>query len=53
MNVELYIGEAQDRTNYKSEAYLKVNSCGSQSNGGRAFATLRSAGRVDYHILLL
>ncbi len=51
--MELYIGEAQDRTNYKSEAYLKVNSCGSQSNGGRAFATLRSAGRVDYHILYI
>lgn len=43
--------EAQDRTNFPSAAYLKVNSCGSQHNRGCAFTTLRAAGRVDYHIL--
>lgn len=45
--------QTQDQTNFLSDAYLKVNSCGLQQNRGLAYTTLRADGRVDYHILYI
>lgn len=42
---------SRDKTNFSSREYLHLNSCGTQSSRGRAFTTLRPAGRVDYHVL--
>ena len=41
----------KDTTNFTSEKYLQINSCGFQEAVKTDYKVLRSAGRVDYHLL--
>ena len=45
-------GDRNDRTNFTSDRYLKINNCGSQSPLSD-YTVTRSAGRLDYHILMV
>lgn len=47
------IREARDKTNFKSNKYFKINSCGVQNYSGKTYPILRSRGRIDYHILYM
>ena len=48
----LYSG-INDKTNFKSERYISINSCNIQHSGGRSYTVLRKEGRLDYHILYI
>ena len=56
MAISTYHGAA-DTTNFASDAYLQINSCGrnyyTQRGDVTEFCTVRPQGRVDYHILLV
>ena len=41
----------KDTTNFTSEKYLRINSCGFQEAVKTDYKVLRPAGRVDYHLL--
>ena len=41
----------KDTTNFTSEKYLRINSCGFQETVKMDYKVLRPAGRVDYHLL--
>lgn len=45
-------GNVYDRTNFTTDAYLKINNCGFQSTS-LPFTVVRKKGRKDYHILLI
>ena len=45
------IKEFNDLTNFTSDKYLQINSCGFQSHGSSRITVLRSNGRKDYHFL--
>lgn len=45
------IMEFHDKTNFKSNKYFHINSCGKQKTFGYTYPLLRSHGRIDYHIL--
>ena len=45
-------GNVRDRTNFKTEKYLKINSCGFQ-HMPLPCTVMRKKGRVDYQILLI
>ena len=47
----LYNGTLKDKTNFKSERYISINSCNIQHGSGHSYTVLRDRGRVDYHIL--
>ena len=49
MNYLIYDGETNDRTNWKSETFLAVNSCGVHVES--RVRTIREKGRVDWHLL--
>ena len=40
-------------TNFPSEEYFHINSCGMQTNHKQHFTILRQEGRVDFHILYI
>lgn len=48
-----YNGDIQDSTNFSSQSYLHVNSCGIQSCHNGEQVSFRQNGRVDYHIIYL
>lgn len=50
--MRIHDGNSMDRTDFSSDQYIKINSCGFQNmkNGCRI---IRENGRQDYHILLL
>ena len=48
----IWDGSVSDTTNFSTEDFLKVNSCGFQNNLGN-YRVIRENGRVDYHILFL
>ncbi len=41
----------QDRTNFTSDDFIHLNSCGFSVGSGASFVTYRPNGRVDWHIL--
>lgn len=45
--------EFNDKTNFKSNKYFHINSCGKQNHSGYAYPLLRSHGRIDYQILYI
>ena len=45
-------GSKKDTTNYSTDKYLQINSCGFQ-NASSGYTTVRKKGRLDYHILLI
>lgn len=45
------IEEFHDRTNFESDKYLHINSCGFQHYSSSKVTVLRSKGRKDYHFL--
>ena len=47
------IKEFQDLTNFTSDKYLHINSCGFQNYGSSRMPVLRSKGRKDYHFLYI
>lgn len=47
----LYNGTIEDKTNFKSERYISINSCNMQHVNGNSYTVLREKGRLDYHIL--
>ena len=47
------IKDFKDITNFKSDAYFRINSCGKQNHRGDGYPVLRSHGRVDCHILYI
>ena len=48
----LYDGSIRDKTNFVSDNFLKMNSCGFE-NPIPGYTVVRKFGRKDYHILLL
>lgn len=50
--MKTYDGEKYDLTNFKTDKYLKVNSCGFQ-NAPKNYTVIRKRGRLDYHLLLI
>ncbi len=48
----IYDGDKNDSTNFKTDKYLKINSCSFQ-NVSRGHVTIRKKGRIDYQIILL
>lgn len=50
-NLNLYIGEREDTTNYTSDEFVYVNSAGISVITEREFTVIREKGRVDYHLL--
>lgn len=50
--MNIYDGSVSDKSNFSSDKYLQVNSCGYQ-NVISDCRTIRRNGRKDYHILLL
>lgn len=48
----LYDGKKWDTTNFSTDKYLQINSCGYQ-NAASHFSLIRKNGRCDYHILLI
>ena len=50
--MEIWNGTIKDRTDFASEEFLKVNSCGFQ-NIPKTFTVVRENGRRDYHFLLI
>lgn len=50
--MHVYDGNVLDKTNYVTDKFLKVNSCGFQ-NVSSDFQVVRKSGRVDYHILMV
>lgn len=57
MQTNRYNGAFLDKTNFTSEEYLHINSCGHNRyvlrTGAQEFCVFRPNGRVDYHILLV
>lgn len=53
--VVIYDGNVEDTTDFRSDKYLNINSCGFQniSDVSSEFVTVRKNGRKDYHILLV
>jgi len=47
------VQEFKDKTNFTSNEYLHINSCGKQNNFNKEYTILRTKGRVDYHILYI
>ncbi len=45
--------EFKDKTNFVSNRYLHINSCGKQPCINREYMILRSRGRVDFHFLYI
>lgn len=50
--MRVYDGNLLDKTNFVTDKFLKVNSCGFQ-NVSSDFQVIRKSGRVDYHILMV
>ncbi len=48
----IYNGEISDTTNFVTDKYININSCGFQ-NTQQDYTVVRKNGRRDYHILLL
>lgn len=51
MEKNVYTNE--NLTNFPSEEYFHINSCGMQNNHKNHFTILRREGRVDFHILYI
>ena len=51
--VRIYDGEKLDTTNFSSEKYIEINSCGVQNVSLDFSVTIREKGRADYHLLLI
>lgn len=51
-NMLVWDGIKNDTTNFTSDTFLQVNSCGYQ-NALSEYTVVRKCGRVDYHILLI
>ena len=50
--MEIWDGNKHDTTNYKTNKYLEINSCGFQ-NVPSGWTVVRQRGRYDYHILFV
>jgi len=50
--MKIWDGEQRDISNFTTDRYLQINSCGVQ-NMTSPCTTLRKHGRVDYHLLLV
>jgi len=50
--MEIWNGNLNDSTNFESNEFLKINSCGFQ-NLEPKFTVIREKGRVDYQIILI
>ena len=48
----IYDGNINDTTNFTTNKFLQINSCGFQ-NTSSDFCVVRKKGRLDYHILLI
>lgn len=46
-----FVGEYEDSTNFTSNRFLQINSCGMQHHSKESCTILRSGGRVDFHFL--
>ena len=51
--MDIRIAEFQDKTNFTSNKYLAINSCGFQRHRRQNSAVLRSKGRLDYHFIYI
>ncbi len=50
--MSLYYGNLRDTTDFSSNRYLQINSCGFQHNS-QNFTVIRESGRGDYQLLLI
>jgi len=50
-DMQTKVTEFNDKTNFASNEYLHINSCGKNQNQNRNFSILRSKGRVDFHLI--
>lgn len=50
--MQIYNGAIKDTTNYISDSFLKINSCGFQDVLSK-YTVVRENGRNDYHIILI
>lgn len=51
--MRIYDGEKLDTTNFISDKYFEINSCGVQNVSLDFSVTIREKGRVDYHLLFI
>lgn len=51
--MDIRISESHNETNFTSDNYLAINSCGFQRRQYSKNAVLRSKGRLDYHFLYI
>lgn len=50
--IHIYNGNIYDKSNFISNKYLKINSCGCQTISSN-LTTIREKGRLDYHIVFV
>ncbi len=52
INMSIYYGSLNDKSNVSPSKYFQINSCGVQDSKN-GYSVLRENGRVDYHLLLI